>query len=83
MLRGRVLLLATAALLLGGGPLVVAHGSDHNDGATGMGAKHEAPATSSDTPVSYWSLTDHVGVMYAHILLMTLAWVVVLPAGEC
>jgi hypothetical protein len=48
-----------------------------------MGAKHEAPATSSDTPVSYWSLTDHVGVMYAHILLMTLAWVVVLPAGEC
>jgi len=85
MQRGRVLALAAAALLLEALPLAVAHGSEHDDGKMDMdmGGGPEAPASADSKPMSYWSLTDHVGVMYTHILLMSLAWVVVLPVGEC
>jgi len=83
MQRGRVLTLAAAALLLEALPLAVAHGSEHDGGNLDMGGSPEAPASADRKPMSYWSLTDHVGIVYIHILLMSLAWAVVLPVGEC
>jgi len=83
MQRGRVLALAATALLLEALPLAVAHGSGHDDGNMDMGGSPEAPASADSKPMSYWSLADHVGIMYTHILLMSLAWAVVLPVGEC
>lgn len=35
----------------------------------------------ADTPISYFNHSDYAGWMYAHILLMTLAWSIVLPAA--
>jgi hypothetical protein len=69
----RILNLATAALLLELFPLVVAHGEDH----------HEGPVQISDSgrPQSYWSLSEHAALMYWHIGLEILAWIVVLPVG--
>ncbi|KAL9058620.1 MAG: hypothetical protein Q9162_001627 [Coniocarpon cinnabarinum] len=58
-----------------------ADGSDHG-GATG-GAHHMKPPTSEDARLwglpSYWELTEHVGLMRAHITVMIIAWVIILP----
>lgn len=35
----------------------------------------------SKNPDTYFALTEHVGVMYAHIAVMTIAWVILLPVG--
>ncbi|KAJ9647094.1 hypothetical protein H2199_002080 [Coniosporium tulheliwenetii] len=35
----------------------------------------------ADRPQSYFSLSEHAGLMYLHILFMVIAWVVVLPVG--
>lgn len=69
----RVLTLATTALLLELFPLVVAHGEVHN----------EEPAHVQDSGrlQSYWSLSEHVALMYWHIGLEIIAWIVVLPVG--
>lgn len=88
MLRRRALLLATAALLLEALPLALAHGDDHDasdmSGMPPMSEAHSQPTpatSSSDGPTSYWSLSEHVSLLSTHILLMTLAWVVLLPVG--
>ncbi|KAF2702665.1 hypothetical protein K504DRAFT_393979 [Pleomassaria siparia CBS 279.74] len=73
MTAGRVFTTATAALLLGFIPLVVAHGEKQNDGP--------AQVPDSPLPQSYWRLSEHVALMYWHIGLEMLAWVVVLPVG--
>jgi hypothetical protein len=73
MTRGRPLILATAALLLELCPLVVAHGEDHNEGPV------QVP--DSDRPQSYWSLSEHASLLYWHIGLEIVAWIVVLPVG--
>lgn len=39
------------------------------------------PETISD-PQTYFQYGEHTGVMVAHIVLMTLAWVFILPIGE-
>lgn len=85
MPRGRILTLATAALLLEALPLVVAHGTDHNDGMD-MGGMPEAPATNPEAhtrPMSYWSYSEHASLVYVHILLMVMGWTIVLPVGMC
>ena len=47
---------------------------------------HMAPPTSEDVDLwdatSYWSLKDHVSLMYAHIAIMIIAWVIILPMSE-
>lgn len=84
--RARVLTLATAALLLEVLPLVAAHGDEHNDGPMDMGMDmHDAPrppVEDSGAPRSYWSLSEHATLMYWHIGLEILAWVVILPVGR-
>jgi hypothetical protein len=76
-------------VLLGIISSVVAHGDDeHGDmnmGMDGMSTSRPTIATSSnDTmaePASYFQLKEHTGLMFAHILLMTIGWVFVLPIG--
>ena len=45
---------------------------------------HEAPVTrpENDGRQSYWSLSEYATLMYWHIALEILAWVVVLPVGK-
>ena len=74
------LTIATAALLLDILPLVAAYG----DGDMDMGA-HDAgqPQTQDDgQPRSYWSLSEHAALMYWHVALEIVAWVVILPVGK-
>lgn len=82
MARG-TLTITTAALLLQLLPLVAAHGDEHHGEAMDMSA-HNAPALQpqNDAPQSYWSLTEYATLMYWHIALEILAWVVVLPVGK-
>ncbi|KAI5460251.1 hypothetical protein BGZ63DRAFT_386828 [Mariannaea sp. PMI_226] len=71
-------------------PLVVAHGGSGRDDSMSMdmsgGGGHsnqshqvDTPKDESEYPPSYFSHPDHVGAIYAHIALMTLAWVFILP----
>lgn len=78
----------TTAVVLGIAPLVVAHGA-HEAGADAMemdmGMAHgadEPKAESKSYPPTYFALADHAAIMYAHIGLMVLAWVFVLPIGK-
>ncbi|KAJ0295689.1 hypothetical protein COL5a_011865 [Colletotrichum fioriniae] len=75
----------TTAVVLGIVPLAVAHGA-HEAGADAMemdmGMAHgadEPKAESKSYPPTYFALADHVGIMYAHIGVMVLAWIFVLP----
>lgn len=71
---------------------VLAHGEDHDDTAMGsamnMGGDHghaaasDKPGPEDAYPDTYFALADHAGVMYAHIALMILAWIFVLPVGQ-
>jgi hypothetical protein len=66
-----------AALLLS---LVAAHGEEHMD----INA-HDVPMPSPQDdgkPRSYWSLSEHIALLYWHIGLEVLAWVVILPVGK-
>lgn len=54
-----------------------AYGDDnehHNGGANANGAVIEYPPT-------YFAHTEHAGLMYAHIVLMVMSWIVFLPVG--
>ncbi|KAK7426326.1 hypothetical protein QQZ08_007227 [Neonectria magnoliae] len=75
----------TLILMLGFLPLIAAHGGGHNDGQmNGYETEHhghDKPDDDSQYPSTYFSHTEHVGMIYAHIALMTLAWAFVLPVG--
>ncbi|ORY12014.1 hypothetical protein BCR34DRAFT_537515 [Clohesyomyces aquaticus] len=83
MPRGYLLSLAAAALLLEAVPLVIAHGDDNDGGYMDMGA-HDAPRPhvhDNGSPQSYWSYPEHLGLLYMHVALEVIAWVVILPIG--
>jgi hypothetical protein len=75
--------IATAALLLQLLPLVAAHG-DEQHGETMNMSTHDAPAPQpqGDGHQSYWSLSEYAALIYWHIALEILAWVVILPVGK-
>jgi hypothetical protein len=79
-MKPRLLSVALAVLLgLAIVPAVLAHGDEDMD----MGAGAEQPKPDQDSyPPTYFTLAEHAGVMYAHIGLMVIAWVFVLPTGE-
>jgi hypothetical protein len=80
--RARVLSVATAAtLLLGALPLAFAHGESHDDAAKGAHGASQ-PIEQENAPTSYWRLSEHASLMYWHIALEVLAWIVVLPVGK-
>jgi Domain of unknown function (DUF2427) len=74
-------------------PLAVAHGNDDHNGGTdmdmsGSAMSHDgaivAPAISPEAFTAldcYFRLNTGKGLLYGHIVLMTLGWVVVLPIG--
>ncbi|GAB7361393.1 hypothetical protein MBLNU230_g1446t1 [Neophaeotheca triangularis] len=77
MQTNRVLLASTAALLAGSLPLVTGHGDGHMD----MGAKVASNSSTAmeQSPPSYFRDSGYPGWMLAHIALMVVAWVAILP----
>lgn len=90
MLLKRIPLASSALLLLAALPLVTAHGDEHEHSGMAMniGSAHinmtSTPivATTSAVPHNYFRYPGFAGWMYAHIVLMTIAWAVVLPVGK-
>jgi hypothetical protein len=65
---------AAAVLLLGALPSVAAHGDGHaQTNVPAMGAEPQ------DVIPTYFRHPDHAGWMYAHLALMVVGWVLVLP----
>jgi hypothetical protein len=88
----RQILTLAGLVLLGLLPLASAHGDDEGDAAMNMDMGDSSverptiPSISNSTssePVSYFQYGGPTGLMVAHIALMTLGWVFVLPVGEC
>lgn len=50
-------------------------GSSHNETAS-------KPVSDDDGPTSYFAYKEHVGSIYAHIILMVLGWCFILPIGK-
>ncbi|KAK2610336.1 hypothetical protein N8I77_003779 [Diaporthe amygdali] len=77
-------LIATAAVLGALLPAVLAHGDEGMDmdgamdGAMDMGAQ-QPDSGASDYPPNYFSHPEYRGTLVAHIALMVLGWVFVLP----
>lgn len=79
---------SVAAVLLQLSAAVLAHGHDEaGDDGMGdmkMGAGHLNQTAQDDpwyTTPSYSGLSDHFGILLAHIILMVLAWFFILPIG--
>ncbi|KAL7619961.1 hypothetical protein AAE478_010508 [Parahypoxylon ruwenzoriense] len=77
-------LLALVALV-GALPAVLAHGHD-DEGATNMDTdmdvSKEDPKPDPDSyPPTYFSHTEHVAEIYAHIALMVISWIIMLPTA--
>lgn len=87
MAQRATITIAAAALLLQLLPLVAAHGDEHHNEAMDMSTHNvQAPAPAPEPQgsghQSYWSLSEYAMLMYWHIALEVLAWVVVLPVGK-
>lgn len=79
--------LATTALVLGAlFPTALAHGDVGGDMDMDMGESMDMsadqPLPDDQYPPTYFSHSEHRGVLLTHIGLMVLGWVVVLPLGE-
>ncbi|ORY60726.1 uncharacterized protein BCR38DRAFT_348666 [Pseudomassariella vexata] len=79
----RTVLTALAAVaVVGTLPTVLAHGDDGGmDMDMDISAGDEAKPDPDSYPQTYFSYAAHAGVMYAHIILMVISWVLVLPIG--
>lgn len=76
------LLSVVATTILGLFQVALAHGDDDMNMNLGMGSADLPKPDPDSYPPTYFALIDHAGVIYAHIGIMVLAWVFVLPAGE-
>lgn len=67
-------------------PIVFAHGDSQDMGKMNMGIDHDSNTTQSpkhqDYPNTYFAHFEHSGVIYAHISLMVISWVFILPIGK-
>ncbi|KAI0475015.1 hypothetical protein GGR56DRAFT_491399 [Xylariaceae sp. FL0804] len=77
-------LLALGAII-GALPVAFAHGDDEG-GAMDMGTAgdmgaDQPPPDEMSFPPSYSTHPEHVGAIYAHIILMAIGWMVVLPTA--
>jgi hypothetical protein len=73
------LTIATIGLALGFLPLVAAHGDGE---AMDMSAQDSpAPQPQDNGFGGYWSLSEHASLMYWHIGLEILAWIMILPVA--
>lgn len=83
--------IAATALVLGALlPTALAHGDEgwdmdmdmDMDVGGGMDMSADQPLPDDQYPPTYFSHSEHRGVLLTHIGLMVLGWVVVLPLGE-
>jgi hypothetical protein len=59
---------------------VMAHGGEES---MDMGMAKEPPKPDFDSyPPTYFALADHAGLIYAHIAVMVISWVFLLPIGK-
>ncbi|KAH7192525.1 uncharacterized protein B0J16DRAFT_61714 [Fusarium flagelliforme] len=84
MIYRKTILRLPSALLLALLPVVFAHGdSDSMDMRMDMGMGHVSnttqPPKDQEYPDTYFAHTEHSGVIYTHIALMTISWVFILP----
>jgi hypothetical protein len=69
-------------------PAVLAHGGEDVEGMHGDHGIHGASDASNqgaqevEYPPTYFAHPDHVALLYAHVALMVLAWVLALPVGK-
>jgi hypothetical protein len=86
-MRGNVLFLFP--LLLGLASITLAHSNDEDaamdmkdSGMSHSGASIHTTVNSTDTqPLSYFRNREHSGLILAHIVLMSVGWIIVLPLG--
>lgn len=74
--------MVTLVVMLSAVPLAIAHSNDHS--MKGSHDNHQPLAdheTPPEYPPTYFSHLEHASLMHAHIALMTIAWVVILPLG--
>jgi len=69
-------------------PIALAHGLDDATDMMNMSRDTHSSMSmqnmESDPDVSnYCSYSEHTGLMYAHIILMIISWVVLMPLGKC
>jgi len=64
--------------VLGVLPAALAHGDDMNMEK----GEADTPLPEDQYPPTYFALPDHRATVYAHIGLMVLGWVFMLPAGK-
>jgi hypothetical protein len=76
------LTIATAALLLELLPRIAAHGDERMDMNMSTSDAPQPQIQKDGQPRSYWAFGEHVTLIYCHIALEILAWVVVLPVGK-
>lgn len=77
--RSALYLLAVATVL-GFIPTALAHGDEMD---MDMGHGVEPPKLDPDAyPPTYFAHSEYTGVIYAHICLMAVAWVIILPTCE-
>ncbi|KAK3376010.1 hypothetical protein B0T24DRAFT_213445 [Lasiosphaeria ovina] len=72
-----ILQAVASAIILGLLPGALAHGDDDME----MGEGSDKPLPDDQYPPNYFGLADHRGLIYAHIALMVLAWIFILPVG--
>lgn len=77
---------SVCALLSGLVPIAAAHAHDDNIATSSMEHHNSLNQSTADAIIaglpSYFHFSDHSAVMFAHIVLMCVAWVFVLPLGE-
>lgn len=78
---------AAAVLLLAALPAALAHGGEemaHGEQMQGGDDSHAHVAEHTDQieyPPTYFAHGEHGGLIYAHIALMVISWIIVLPVG--
>lgn len=86
-MRTQALALAAAAALLQTLPLASAHGDDHAMDMAEHGNTEHEPVTEANVvgqegwPMSYFSYTENVGLLWTYVALTVITWVVIAPPG--
>jgi hypothetical protein len=72
----------TSVVLLGLASIAVAHGHDEDMGMNMASTEASRPTLSTvASPETYFNYGEHSGLMMAHIVIMTVCWIFVLPIG--
>jgi len=75
----------SSAVLLGLVSTAVAHGHDEdmnmNMGVSSMAQPTTASGANATVAETYFRHSEHSGLLAAHIFLMTVAWIFILPIG--